>query len=146
MLTFAGFHADRDSHSLIATGTSAALEARRRLVCQIFTMDKLLATFVGRPPLLIRRYCAINLPLDLTDATLLCDKDTFQDRLLQLDVNGWNTDHQFRSSTILRARAMIALIRDEILEIGLSYTGEYDTRDITYGDTLSFLDARSLSN
>jgi hypothetical protein len=27
---------------------------------------------------------------------------------------------------------MVALIRDEILEIGLSYTGEHDIDDITY--------------
>ena len=132
MLTFSGFHADRPCDPLDSPRPLAPIEARRRIMCQIFIVDKLLATFVGRPPLLTRRFCSIKLPLDLDDTALLSDKETFQRQLLRLNPDGWGMDGQSRSSSVLRVRTMIALIRDEILEIGLSYTGEHGIDDIMY--------------
>lgn len=108
------------------------MEARRRIVCQIFIADKFLATFVGRPALLTRRFCSIQLPLDLDDGVLLSDKDTFQRQLVRLDSDGWDMDSRLHSASILRVRTMVALIRDEILEIGLSYVENYTIDDIMY--------------
>lgn len=108
----------------------ASLEARRRIVCQIFIVDKFLATFVGRPALLTRRFCSIELPLDLDDSVLLSDKETFQRYLLHLDDDGWGKDSQLHPASILRVRTRVALIRDEILEIGLSYVENYNINDI----------------
>ncbi|KAL6899963.1 hypothetical protein GGI43DRAFT_405931 [Trichoderma evansii] len=131
MLTFSGFHVDRSSGPLTTSSTPmASLEARRRIVCQIFIVDKFLATFVGRPALLTRRFCSIKLPLDLDDSVLLSDKETFQRYLLHLDDDGWDMDGQLHSASVLRVRAMVALIRDEILEIGLSYAENYNINDI----------------
>lgn len=138
MLTFSGFHADGSSDPF--TGASepmASTEARRRVVCQIFIVDKFLATFVGRPPLLTRRYCSVKLPLDLDDTILLSDKETFQRQLLRLDADGWDMEGRLHPSSILRVRTMIALIRDELLEIGLSFTGNHDIDKIMYEKLLS---------
>lgn len=108
------------------------MEARRRIVCQIFITDKFLAAFVGRPALLTRRFCSIQLPLDLDDRILLSDKETFQRHCSRLDNDGWDMDGRLHSASILRVRTKVALIRDEILEIGLSYVQDDNLDDIMY--------------
>ena len=133
MLTFSGFHDNRSGNlSMPSSGSTAAIEARRRIGCQIFVVDKFLATFFGRPPLLTRRFCSIQLPLDLDDATLLSDGETFQRHIQRLETNGWNVDGQVRSSSLLRVRMMMALVRDEILEVVLDQNGEHVIDDIMY--------------
>ncbi|KAK1252161.1 hypothetical protein MKX08_003348 [Trichoderma sp. CBMAI-0020] len=134
MLTFSGFHVDRPCGTSTPSSkpiASISTEARRRIVCQIFIADKFLAAFVGRPALLTRRFCSLQLPLDFDDAVLLSDKETFQRHLLRLDNGGWDMDGRLHSVSILRVRTMIAIIRDEILEIGLSYV-EHNLDDIMY--------------
>lgn len=125
MLTFSGFH---DNRPRDASGSSSeptvAMEIRRRVGCQIFVVDKFLATLVGRPPLLTRRFCYIKPPLDLDDSALLSDKEMFRARVQGLDADGWETDGRFHSTTLLRVRMMVAMIRDEILEAVLSQIGE----------------------
>lgn len=108
------------------------MEARRRVGCQIFIVDKFLATFVGRPPLLTRRFFSMRLPLDLDDITLLSDQETFQRQLHRIDADGWNMDGRFHSSSLLRVRMMVALIRDEILEVVLDQSGNNALDDILY--------------
>ncbi|CAH0002545.1 unnamed protein product, partial [Clonostachys byssicola] len=131
MLTFAGYHDDRSRDPLAAASeTTPALEARRRVMCQIFIVDKYLATFVGRPPLLTRRFCCIKLPLDLDDTALVSDKDAFQEQTRSLDSNGWNQRGRIYSSSILRFRMLVALLRDAILEIGLGYSDDFSLDDI----------------
>ncbi|KAH7310917.1 hypothetical protein B0I35DRAFT_358349 [Stachybotrys elegans] len=131
MLTFSGYHDDHPRNpSAAPIETTIALEARRRVACQIFIMDKFLATVVGRPPLLARRFCSLPLPLGLDDATLLSDKETFQRHVHLLDPDGWNVDGRFHYSSLLRARMMVALLRDEILEVGLGSSGNHQVDDI----------------
>ncbi|KAF5552624.1 transcription factor [Fusarium mexicanum] len=64
MLTFSGLHDNRSSTNVASIPT----EIRRRIRCQVFIVDKFLATFAGRPPLLTRRFCFMNLPLDLEES------------------------------------------------------------------------------
>lgn len=131
MLTFAGYHDDRSRDpSAPISETTPSLEARRRIMCQIFIVDKYLATFVGRPPLLTRRFCCIKLPLDLDDTALVSDKDAFQEQTHSLDSNGWNQGGRIHSTSVLRFRMMVALIRDAILEIGLGYSDDFTLDDI----------------
>lgn len=133
MLTFSGFHVDRPcGPSTASSKPIASMEAPRRIVCQIFIADKFLATFVGRPALLTRRFCSIQLPLDLDDGALLSDKETFQRHLLRVDSNGWDIDGRLHPASVLRVRTLVALIRDEILEIGLSYVEDHSIDDIVY--------------
>jgi hypothetical protein len=88
---------------------------KRRVYAAVFNIDKVLATFTGRPPLLNRLHSSTKIPLDLGDETILAAR--IQESPAKLDANGWNHDGQIHSTTILRARTMFAKIRDEILEI-----------------------------
>ncbi|KAF5973525.1 hypothetical protein FBULB1_8271 [Fusarium bulbicola] len=126
MLTFSGLHDNRSSTSV----SSIPTEIRRRIGCQVFIVDKFLATFVERPPLLTRRFCFINLPLDLEESVLVSDKAAFQRQIQGLDQDGWNMNGRIYSSSLLRVRMMIALLRDQILEVASAQDGEYGITDV----------------
>ncbi|KAF5622012.1 hypothetical protein F25303_12195 [Fusarium sp. NRRL 25303] len=128
MLTFSGLHDNRAKSA--PHMSSVPTEIRRRIGCQVFVVDKFLATFVGRPPLLTRRFCSIKSPLDLEESALLSDKETFQRRSQLLDQDGWNTDGRIYSSSLLRVRMMIALARDKILEVVLAQDGTYGVTEV----------------
>lgn len=119
----AGLHKVEDSPEQ----TSMLLEMKKRTFAKVFTYDKVLSAFHGRPPLLSWRYSSTPLPLDVECETLLAKRS---DRLLkreQLDINGWNTDGRIYFATSMRARMLLAKSRDRILELGLS--DENVTRD-----------------
>ncbi|RAO72085.1 uncharacterized protein BHQ10_008097 [Talaromyces amestolkiae] len=70
--------------------------------------------------------------LHLDDTALLSDKETFQGQLHRIDADGWDMDGRFHSSSLLRVRMMVALIRDEILEVVLDQSGNNALDDILY--------------
>lgn len=133
MLTFSGFHDNRPkgSSQLPSRESRVPTEARRRVACETFILDKLLATFIGRPPLLSRRFCSIDLPLDLDDVTLFEEEDIFQQRSSRLGPGGWDPDGRLYHSSLLRARMMMALIRDEILEVVLSPEEQFSVAHVS---------------
>ncbi|KAF7534788.1 hypothetical protein G7054_g5900 [Neopestalotiopsis clavispora] len=117
MVTFRGSHAD-----IADTGKKPLmpLELKRRLFWALFITDKITVSFTGRPPFLTRHYVSTPLPLDLKDEDLFADESTFRDAVAtKLNTDGWNNEDGFYSSTMLRARAMLSIIKDEILEIVL---------------------------
>lgn len=115
MATFVGLHAVPRS----GRGTySVATEVRRRTFTTIFIIDQIFATFTGRPPLLGRRYASSQLPLDLSDETLLDEPP--EQWFSHVDENGWNTEGKIYSTTVMRVRLTTLMIRDEILEVALN--------------------------
>ncbi|KAJ0160375.1 hypothetical protein CTA2_8086, partial [Colletotrichum tanaceti] len=116
--TFLGFHDEVATEPYKPTICS---EIKRKLFCYIFYMDKVLASFAGRPPLISRRYARTPPPLDLKDEYLLSDEATLARHVAALDENGWNTEGDLNSATIVRARVMLAHIRDELFEIALGH-------------------------
>lgn len=113
--TYLGFHAlPQDDHEV-----TAAAQARRRLVSQIFVIDKVAASFSGRPPLLSRKYMLTSLPLDLSDEVLLAGGDVLARAVEALDEKGWNQEGNFYSTTIVRARRLQAFLIDETMEFAL---------------------------
>ncbi|ROW04898.1 hypothetical protein VMCG_04902 [Cytospora schulzeri] len=116
LATYLGMHTIQQSASYVPT---VAAEARRRLISQIFVVDKAAASFNGRPPLLSRKYMLTPLPLDLCDEVLLSDPDTIAKAVEALDDNGWNKDGKCYSTTIVRARRMLASVKDEVMEVSL---------------------------
>lgn len=76
---------------------------------------------MGRPPVLDGRYSSTPLPLDLDDNVLLEGGALLSSAITSLDANGWNTDGQIYSTTILRARTMFSFIRGEILVLALGH-------------------------
>ena len=95
-------------------------ELRKLIFVAAFIADKQLATFTGRPPALSRRYSVCQLPLDLTDVELMADDETLKVIIdTKLDANGWRKDTTVTQSTTGRAWMVMAMIRDEILELSL---------------------------
>lgn len=118
LLTYLGLHADAGDEPYEPT---ASAEARRRLVSQIFNIDKVSASFAGRPPLLSRRYLLTPLPLDLDDEDLMGDKEKLSRAVANLDSNGWGQEGKLYSTTILRARFHLCRNKDEIMELALGH-------------------------
>lgn len=116
LLTYLGLHALQDDKPYVPT---AAKEVRRRLVSQLFVIDKVAASFSGRPPLLSRKYMLTPLPLDLCDEVLMSDPEAIAGAVEALDENGWNREGECYSTTIVRARAKLARVKDEVMEVAL---------------------------
>ncbi|KAM5355048.1 hypothetical protein ACJ41O_001694 [Fusarium nematophilum] len=116
MFIYIGLHDVQNSPEYKPT---LASEYRRRLIAQIFSMDKSGVTFTGRPPLISRRYCSTPLPLDIADEDLIADADTLMRAVDNLDAQGWNTKGDVYPATFMRARALFSILRDELIELGL---------------------------
>jgi hypothetical protein len=83
-------------------------------------MDKGAATYTGMPPLLNWRYISTPLPLDISDDDLFADQDVIaQAAREKLDANGWDAKGNLHPVTFIRARTILAYIRDEIIELAL---------------------------
>lgn len=98
---------------------SISVQMHRRLFSAIFSHDKTAATFTGRPPFLSRRFVSTPLPLDISDEELLDGSKAKDPLTLAVDRHGWNTKGKIYGVTFPRSRAMLAFIRDEILELAL---------------------------
>lgn len=102
---------------------SIASQMKHRVFAAVYNIDKVAATFTGRPPLMGHRYSSTPLPLDINDERLLSGPPSPHLQDYKLDDNGWNTDGKIYSTTILRARTMLSFIREGILEIALQVSG-----------------------
>lgn len=115
--TYLGLHAStQDESTYVPTASS---EAKRRLVSQIFVIDKVAASFCGRPPLLNRRYMLTPPPLDLADEALLGGPNAFNQAVQELGEQGWNADGHLLHTTMVRARRLLMYVTDEVMEIAL---------------------------
>ncbi len=113
---FVGMHAESPAAPYTPT---AASEARRRCFNAIYVIDKVTATFTGRPPMLSRTYTSTPLPLDIPNHVFEEGPEAVAAAMAKLDAEGWSTDNKIHSTTMLRARAALAYIRDAILEVAL---------------------------
>jgi hypothetical protein len=123
MMSYLGLHALDDEPPYTPSFCS---ENKRRLATMVFGSDKLGVAFTGRPPLVSSRYYSTPWPLDISDEDLAADEATLEKATSSLDAQGWNTQGHIYSATVMRARAMISLIRDELIEIALG-RGRYVT-------------------
>ncbi|KAJ5774043.1 Acyl-CoA N-acyltransferase [Penicillium paradoxum] len=94
-------------------------EWRRRCFTGAFYMDKMIATFVGRPPLLNGRFCTLAAPLDLADETLVAGDEALSKAISELDSAGWNRQGLLHPVSRARLRYQLAVIREETLEVVL---------------------------
>ncbi|KAI5456619.1 hypothetical protein BGZ63DRAFT_366340 [Mariannaea sp. PMI_226] len=116
MMTFLGAHAESDSPDYRPT---LVTEHRRRIFSQIFNLDKVVVSFTGRPMLIHSRYSSTPLPLDLAEHDLFAGGEALARAVDALDENGWSTSGLLGPCTLLRARMMNALLREELLDIAL---------------------------
>ncbi|RYP55434.1 hypothetical protein DL769_010176 [Monosporascus sp. CRB-8-3] len=121
LLTYLGFHDSRPTDPEIPYVPTLSSEIKRRLFTYVLTTHMSTVSFTGRPPLLCRRYTTTPLPLDIKDEDLFSDEATLAKAVDYVDEKGWNTRGQLYSSTYIRARALIASIREEIFEVALGH-------------------------
>ncbi|RAL14716.1 fungal specific transcription factor domain-containing protein [Aspergillus homomorphus CBS 101889] len=93
---------------------------RRTCLSVVYTMDKTIATALGRPPLMNRHYCILEPPLDLDEDP---DPEERESNLRSIDDHGWNVDKTSRPATIVRLRLLLAKMREEVLELHLGVNG-----------------------
>lgn len=77
-------------------------EMRKKMFISAYGHDKVVATFLGRPPRLSHRYCKMDVPLDMSDDQLCLEGAELEAVLSSLDSNGWNTNGNLYRTTWLR--------------------------------------------
>ncbi|EGR44515.1 uncharacterized protein TRIREDRAFT_112131 [Trichoderma reesei QM6a] len=97
-------------------------QSERRLFAAIYVLDKAASVSAGRPPLLASSRGTTALPLDISNTVLVHFEASQKPDvdLLRIDDQGWNTDGEMYATTSLRARGLIAHIREELLAIALN--------------------------
>ncbi|GJP97403.1 transcriptional regulator family: Fungal Specific TF [Aspergillus niger] len=96
------------------------LELRKRLVAGAYSIDKQLATFLGRPPQISWRYYDVQFPLDLSYEEILAEPKVREAAISLLDKTGWNTQGIVGQAAWMRIALLIGSTREQILELSLS--------------------------
>ena len=96
------------------------VESRRKALGDAYAVDKMICTFVGRPPRISKRYCTIEAPLDIHVRDYDLEDEELRNKLSELDASGWRykTPH-VEMSYHTRSLLFSSLIREEILELSL---------------------------
>ena len=133
-VTAAGLHREVDpaySPNSSLQPSFLVVEFCRRLFCTCFAIDKQLTTFMGRPPVLSRRYATCKVPLDLIEEEMMASGSELDAIRSRLDSDGWNTSGVISPNTYCRGWISVMVIRDEILELALgpSIDGISERRD-----------------
>ena len=95
-------------------------EIRSRTMVAAYSMDKELATFLGRPPRICRQFCDIQFPLDISWEDLVADDSTREAAIQQLDPDGWNAQGDPDKGARPRVTLLASILREMILELSLS--------------------------
>lgn len=113
-LLAAGLHENaREGHNV----PFFLIEIRKRIFARLYGIDIGLATFLGRPPRISKRFCSINLPLDLDEDVFFLSGEALDRELVHLDQNGWNTQGHVRTTAVMRWSIITAMIREDTLEL-----------------------------
>ncbi|KAH8700848.1 hypothetical protein BGW36DRAFT_357489 [Talaromyces proteolyticus] len=98
-------------------------ELRKRIMVAAYSLDKQLATLLGRPPRIAWQYCSIQYPLDLSYDELFAaslSKEQEKQILSGLGPDGWNIKGRITSGSRGRFHLMISKIREKVLAVSLS--------------------------
>ncbi|KAM5446036.1 hypothetical protein McanCB49686_008108, partial [Microsporum canis] len=95
-------------------------EIRKRAMIAAYSMDKMLATFLKRPPRICRQYCHFHTPLHIHWQDLLGDASIRDAAIKRLDTNGWDSRGDLESAKP-RVSMLVSIIREMILEISFSH-------------------------
>jgi hypothetical protein len=101
-------------------------ELRKRVFAGTYVIDKSLSNFLGRPPRLPRKYCVMQLPLDLEPEHLRLPEAELEDIVNKLDQHGWNTNASLRGMVWIRCHFIISMICEDVLELSLAALPEDD--------------------
>ncbi|CAI6301925.1 unnamed protein product [Periconia digitata] len=104
-------------------------ELRKRLFAAVYQSDKYSAIYSGRPPRLTRKFCRLQVPLDISDAQLMSVGSDHEKIVRGIDENGWNTRGAINLSTFQRLFVSDALLAEEIVEISMDIEMQPDEID-----------------
>jgi hypothetical protein len=97
-----------------------------RAFAKIYIQDKVVSSLLGRPPRLCRRYCFMQLPLDISDSCLSLPQDQLEAMVGHLDAGGWNQVPSIRGPALMRACLICDMLREDILELALTTVPQND--------------------
>ena len=104
-------------------------ELRRRAFWMAYTLDKSMATFFGRPPMINGKYCSCKLPVDMEEQQTALSGVALENLQRRLDVEGWSPGSEVTRLTWLRGTIINLRVREDILELSLgSNIGDLETR------------------
>lgn len=95
-------------------------EMRKRTFSHAYILDKGISSFMGRPPRLNRKYCSMQLPLDIKLQHLRLPESQLESELDALDQHGWNIAGEIRINLYSRTQLMCSMIQEDILEFALA--------------------------
>ncbi|KAJ5660607.1 hypothetical protein N7507_007058 [Penicillium longicatenatum] len=94
-------------------------EMRRRTMVAAYSIDKSLATFLGRPPLICWRYCDIQMPLDLSWDEIHAEPAAREAAIANLTSDGWNKEGYIQQGALGRVGLLTSIFREKALELSL---------------------------
>lgn len=97
-------------------------ELRKLTFAAIYSADKDVATFLGRPPRISHHYCNPQLPLDLEFHQVVAELSDLRLLSNKFDEKGWNWDGVLSWATFARARLLMSFIREDVLELSLGFS------------------------
>lgn len=112
-------------HEEIKPGPNTPLflcQLRKMAFGRVYSADKELSAFLGRPPRLSKKFCTFQLPLDIDMSYLeLSEEETIRQN--KLDSHGWNIDGKIHHVSDTRFATLAGAIREDILGLLLG-TGD----------------------
>ncbi|CAK4032986.1 Dynactin, isoform [Lecanosticta acicola] len=94
-------------------------ELRVRFLSVVYSNDKFLSTYLGRPPHMSYRFCVLQEPQDLSDEEVCGDENTLASALARLQ-GGWTTTGHPHRITWMKASSKRFALREDIVEILVS--------------------------
>jgi chromatin structure-remodeling complex subunit RSC3/30 len=94
-------------------------EMRRRTMTAAYVIDKSLATFPGRPPLICWRYCDIQMPSDLSWDEIHAEPAVREAAIANLTSDGWNEEGYIQKGALGRVSFLTSICREKALELSL---------------------------
>lgn len=98
-----------------------------------YALDKGLATFLGRPPLISLRYCDLQMPLDLSWDELFAEPAVREAAIANLTSDGWNKEGSMDKGSWARVTFLESTARENVLEITLSRQTNDLPQRVEYG-------------
>lgn len=96
------------------------LELRKIVLAQIYTIDKMFATFVGRPFSISSKICFLQIPLDLDDDQLALPSDELETLVHKLKNDSSSPmESMNRRFGYTKLSVSILVMREEILQLFL---------------------------
>ncbi|KAI1367715.1 hypothetical protein F5Y08DRAFT_51237 [Xylaria arbuscula] len=117
LLTFLGYHVLPDSPDY---QPNFITEIKRRIYYSIYNVHMTMVSLTGRPLLMSQNYNTTPLPLDIGNSTLYgVGSISLNEAKDNINTLGWNKNASRFSVSFLRARAKLAILREELMHFAL---------------------------